>query len=427
MYVTQFELADLRCFRGVHRVSLDRGDGSYAGWTVFAGRNGTGKSTLLQALALAVLGPQVAVQFGVHDSAWAGSESARVSCELSDAKPRNPQADLAFHWGPPGVLEWQVVADTPWFESSPSPPWRDGTKPGWFLAGFGPLRRLGGESTDLERFRKNPRLDAVLGLFFPDATLSDSVDWLKDIQMRALEQREGAMQLRDDVLAILNDDLLLGRDAGFVEKIDADGLWIRRDGISMVIDRVSDGYQIVVATVLELVRHLHRCYGELALARDDGHIVCPHPGVVLIDEIDAHMHVSWQQKIGFWLTSRFPNLQFLVTSHSPFVCQAASPRGILRLPAPGEDRKIEHVSDELFKSIVNGSIDDSVMSELFGLEHAHSDRAEAIRQRLAAVEARVLRGVASPEEFSAYEALRAQLPSGLGESARQRLRALREG
>ena len=52
MYVTQFELADLRCFRGVHRVSLDRGDGSYAGWTVFAGRNGTGKSTLLHLLGI---------------------------------------------------------------------------------------------------------------------------------------------------------------------------------------------------------------------------------------------------------------------------------------------------------------------------------------------------------------------------------------
>jgi predicted ATP-binding protein involved in virulence len=45
------------------------------------------------------------------------------------------------------------------------------------------------------------------------------------------------------------------------------------------------------------------------------------------------MHVEWQQKIGFWLTSHFPNIQFLTTSHSPFICQAAGPRGVIRLPA----------------------------------------------------------------------------------------------
>lgn len=44
-------------------------------------------------------------------------------------------------------------------------------------------------------------------------------------------------------------------------------------------------------------------------------------GVVLIDELDAHLHPKWQRQIGQWLRLKFPNLQFIVATHSPFVAQ----------------------------------------------------------------------------------------------------------
>ncbi len=57
MYISEIEITNLRSFRGTHKISLDRGDGTYAGWTIFAGRNGSGKSTLLKAIAAVVAGP----------------------------------------------------------------------------------------------------------------------------------------------------------------------------------------------------------------------------------------------------------------------------------------------------------------------------------------------------------------------------------
>ncbi len=59
------------------------------------------------------------------------------------------------------------------------------------------------------------------------------------------------------------------------------------------------------------------------------------PGVVLIDEIDAHLHPSWQVDVGFWFTRYFPQLQFIVTTHSPLVCRAAEKGSIWRLAKPG--------------------------------------------------------------------------------------------
>src|SRR5436309_3243341 len=44
-------------------------------------------------------------------------------------------------------------------------------------------------------------------------------------------------------------------------------------------------------------------------------------GVVLIDELDTHLHPTWQREIGFWLREKFPNIQFIVGTHSPFLAQ----------------------------------------------------------------------------------------------------------
>lgn len=58
------------------------------------------------------------------------------------------------------------------------------------------------------------------------------------------------------------------------------------------------------------------------------------PGVVAVDEIDAHLHPGWQQLIGDWFVNRSPNMQSLVTTHSPIICRAAGVSRCCRRPAP---------------------------------------------------------------------------------------------
>ncbi len=132
--------------------------------------------------------------------------------------------------------------------------------------------------------------------------------------------------------------------------------------------------------------------------------------MVLIDEIDVHLHVSWQQQVGFWLKSRFPKIQFIVTTHSPFICQAADPNGLIRLPGPGDQGRPEHVSQDVYNTVVNGGADEAVLSELFGLDRPHSKKAEQLRERVAELEARDLDGGISEAELAELESLRQQLP-----------------
>lgn len=432
MYIAEIEVTDLRSFAGTQRISLQRDDGSYAGWTVFAGRNGAGKSTLLKAVAAAVVGPKTARSLGVDSDAWVRQGSSQACISIKPV-PDEGHDHFGRQMLLPG-LSWQCDdaackyvlegfddRDEGTIVFRPGP-WSDMPK-GWFIAGYGPYRRLGPVTAEIVRVSKNRTASRLLNLFSESATLSEAVDWLKGVQFRALEEKDGAKELRDDVLRLINDGLL--PDGSKAERVDSDGLWIQRDGICLPLEQMSDGYRTVTAMIVDIARRLHEAYGSLEMQQaDDGTPFCPLPGVVLIDEVDAHMHVQWQQKIGFWLTKHFPAIQFLVTTHSPFICQAASSKGIIRLPAPGEDRTMEHVDERLFNAIVNGGADDAVMSQLFGLEHAHSPQAEKLRERLAELELKILLGKATPEESQEYQSLRAKMPDDLGEEADRKLRAL---
>jgi energy-coupling factor transporter ATP-binding protein EcfA2 len=436
MYIAEIELSNLRCFSGKQKISLARDDGSFAGWTVFAGRNGSGKSTLLKAIAAAVAGPLAvrSLTGSVPDWVRQGTKLARFAVTLQVGRVDDPWINDI----PPTLklgLQWerqkQGPAFSPWLSKDKLTrrradlgPWSD--KPlGWFIAAYGPYRRLGPATSEVVKVSNDPKLARLINLFSESATLSDAVDWLKEQHLRALEKKPGAKNLRDAVLHLLNSGLL--PEGSAVQRVDSEGLWIKRDRVTVPLKEVSDGYRTVTALVVDLIRRLYLTYGAIPLQEGKDGFYCPLPGVVLIDEIDAHMHVAWQQKIGGWLTRHFPRIQFLTTTHSPFICQAASSRGIIRLPAPGEKRVISHLAPAMLRAVVNGGADDAVMSELFGLEHAHSPRAEELRQRVAGLELKMLTNKAGKKEAHEYEVLRAQLPGDLGELADRKLRIVRGG
>lgn len=82
-------------------------------------------------------------------------------------------------------------------------------------------------------------------------------------------------------------------------------------------EQLSDGYKIVLVLALNLVSRILEANGELPDATPES--LLSSDGIVLIDEIDLHLHPSWQQRIVGDLTRTFPNIQFIVTTHSPQV------------------------------------------------------------------------------------------------------------
>ncbi|MEC4017800.1 AAA family ATPase [Streptomyces sp. H27-D2] len=251
-------------------------------------------------------------------------------------------------------------------------------------------------------------------MFHEDTSLAEGVSWLVDLHLRRLERRPGAASLLRTVTTLLSDGLL--PDDYQVRRVDSDGLWVAKKGLkrSYPLREMSDGYRTVAALVLDMTRQIQAAYGSLhVVSTDDGGVAIGAPGVVLIDELDAHLHVTWQRHIGGWMRRHFPNIQFIVSSHSPYICQAADPGGLIRLPGPDERRPPEVVDEKLYQRIVYGSGDDAVLSALFGLESPYSDRAEHKRQRLVALERKVYAGTADAEEVTEYSKLSGLLASSL--------------
>jgi hypothetical protein len=153
------------------------------------------------------------------------------------------------------------------------------------------------------------------------------------------------------------------------------------NGHIVSLDQLGDGYRSALSITLELVRQMFALYGlplMVGAMMDKGGIINA-PGVVMIDEIDAHLHPSWQRDIGCWLTKHFPNVQFIVTTHSPLLCRAiVSDSGYLqgsvwRLPTPGSDEKFRRIEGEELDALAYGDVLDAFGTELFGTHVTRSD------------------------------------------------------
>ena len=105
-------------------------------------------------------------------------------------------------------------------------------------------------------------------------------------------------------------------------------------------------------------------------------------GVVLIDELDLHLHPNWQRRIVGDLTSLFPELQFVATTHSPFIVQSLEGQGLVNLSdkgvleEPKEHRSVEEIAEETM------GVDKPQRSLLFQKKEAAAHRYYELLDRL---------------------------------------------
>jgi hypothetical protein len=187
-------------------------------------------------------------------------------------------------------------------------------------------------------------------------------------------------------------------------------LFVDGNGMQVRLEDLSDGYRSILSMTFELIRQLALAYGPERVfdPQDPTRVACP--GVVLIDEIDIHLHPTWQRQIGLFLRQHFPKIQFIVTTHSPLICQAADAGTVFRLPRPGESGG-GMVRGSQLRRLLYGDVLDAYGTEVFGRDIGRSDTAKEGRRRLAQLNVKEIREGLTDAERREQERLRGQMPT----------------
>ena len=396
MYVKEIHLENLKSFKEL-RFDFERPDGSFPGWTVFVGGNSSGKSTLLKSIALTLMGPDPGKQLMGQAQGWI-QEGLRKAAATAVVQPDSAVDSFKPGGRPPGpfpaAVRWQFENKddlVPEFRRAPLPkskrtdsaergPWNPNAS-GWFSAGYGPMRRLTGSSTDSVRLSMGRGIEPrFVTLFREDAALSESEGWLKMIYSRSVDphgpqsSRAAQAVLLEGVRSLLSDGLL--PHGMKLSTITVDHVFVKdQSGLELPMRDISDGCRSIFATVLDLVHGMFEVYGADGLfGRDaEDHPVVSKPGVAIIDEIEAHLHPQWQKDIPYWLKQHFPQVQFLVSTHSPLVAQAADEGGLFVLPLQNESsRQPRKLSGREFENIRWGRAEKTLLGSAFGLKSTRS-------------------------------------------------------
>ncbi|MEP7122687.1 MAG: tetratricopeptide repeat protein [Byssovorax sp.] len=423
--------------RSIDTVTWGSAAASRCGWHVVLGENGAGKSSFLRAVALALVGPSEAGRLSEDLARWIRKDAptadvsiilegqssqtiaSRGSNDLSltdivedyrlklDVKVAQPELS-----GLVSVVESGAAAREDW------------NRDGFFSASYGPFRRFADGDAEYERLLSGqPRRARHISLFDSGIALTESLAFLRDLHHKKLERKGKEGKFLDSFTAIANDPgppFFLPHGMQLAE-ISSSGVTMKDgNGFDIPIEDLSDGYRAVLSLTFDLIRHMANAFGYDRLFDPSNPTVILPGGIVLIDEIDAHLHPTWQRQIGLWFKRHFPNVQFIVTTHSPLVCQTAD--SIFVLPAPGSDEEPRMLEQEELDRIRYGNVLDAYGTGAFGVGVTRSEKSKEMRKRLVALNRKEADIGLSPEEQEEQQQLRAVMPSAvsaLGSDSRE--------
>jgi predicted ATPase len=415
MYIKSVEIEQIR---SIQKFKMDFKNP--AGWHVLIGDNGAGKSSIIRSIALALVGPDEALGLRADWRDWLNriAEEGKICLSLESS-----QVDK--HTGRSAKLKNQYISNIISFkrnnglvtfssnknskDSGVNPAkynWGDGR--GWFSVAYGPYRRFEGGNQDWTKvFYSQPKLGAHLSAFGEDVALTEAVEWLVKLNYQRLELKETA-NIIDDIKKLVNSPDFLPHKVE-IDSISSEGVMFKDGNGSLIhVNQLSDGYRSMLSLTFELIRQLERVYGANDVFRNirQNKMYIDLPGVVLIDEIDAHLHPTWQTRIGQWFVKYFPNIQFIVSTHSPLICRACEKGTIWRLAAPGSNIDSMQVNGDDRNKLIFGNVLDAYGTDIFGSDVTINVESISKKEELVQLSNRKIAGKLSAKEENKLQELR---------------------
>jgi len=368
IYFLSLTLENVRCFGENQKLDLSDGNGKPAQWTVMLGDNGTGKTTLLQT----ILRSYLAVDYFLDEDEKRVQKfssprevfSLRRNASHSMSIKAKYAHGFSFSSGTESLEVSRIEQEFNDFMESKS--WDDkqlsNKTRSTAIFGYDANRSIKSDKTSLE-------IECIHynNAFSDKSELINAEEWLLQTDYIAkipseiqAHYQERFKTIKKVLVNLLPDVKAIGISVPTEEHpnpkvgFETDNGWLQLSQLSL-------GYQTMTAWMVDLAARMFAAY--------------PHspnpiaePAVVLIDEIDLHLHPKWQRSIMSYLSERFINTQFIVTAHSPLIVQAAEQANIVVLKREGDSVTIHQQE----KDVQGWRIDQLLTSDLFDLGSARS-------------------------------------------------------
>lgn len=400
-----FPLTELQVenFRGVTHATLHP---LHPRLNIFYGRNASGKTTLLDALRIGLRKlvnklppnfredensgelPQLAGRDRRKDAATS-KQAPQVRITLSGGRHREEPVTWVVERNYARGAEAndrETAAVAEYFEALAARLGHgdlDAPLPVFAFYGAGRLPSTKAETAVIPRGEARTRADGLRHALdqatrFEQGTVWFTQEWVAELSSRVGDARHETPTLRA-LRQALNATLLTPEGIGIknphlMTKTQVLAVDFARPGqndLELELGQLSDGFRTLFALVTDLLRRIVECNPAREGETDPATRWRNTPAVVLIDEIDAHLHPSWQKTVLAGLLAAFPRAQFFVTTHSPLVLGAE--RDLIRWRL--EDGLVTRVDVPLY-----GKTSDVILRDAQGTEPRRSEVQDKIKE-----------------------------------------------
>src|SRR5215213_3002591 len=346
------------------------------GWNILFGDNGVGKSNFLKAIAVGLCGEGAKAYADrlIKTKTASGTDNVSGTITIEAVTDTNGEKKdktfkiKLFRSDIGGVI-------------SAHPP-RPLESEGWLALGFPPMRIISWrrEENDKSSATDRPVPSDLLPLIAgeSDPRLDNLKTWLIELDNQINRDfTKGvvdppSLKLRRDffhVIGALTPNVEI--DFGSV-KDNGKTVFVKTADGEVPIEAVSQGTSSLMGWVGVLLRRLYDLYGKTEKPREQH-------ALVLIDEIDAHMHPEWQRQLIPKIRELFPNLQVIASTHSPLLVPSLKPDEIVRLRRePGVPGIVVEVPQYDFQHYRTNQV---LTSPLFGVESSLSPAMAKLTRR----------------------------------------------
>lgn len=351
VYFKEIEITDVKCFKGTHKISFAKPNGQLQQWNVILGNNNTGKTTILKVLASLYPIINMSDKLGLY----------LIPSGDIDNDLKNSYSIKSLFGGQSWRFQAEKTKDGDFISSSKTAFTEKDNLVSFdkfsnlLISGFGISRKISQTNFSGEKDKNNLR-----GIFQDDIRYTNPEEWLFQLDLVASKGDKHSKKLFNEVKEILTSDLL--PDVHDIELISEtkentvqNYALFHTDYEKVRLRELGYGYQSTMIWVVDLAKKMFEHFHKLKKPLH-GAAIC------LVDEIDLHLHPDWQRKIIKYLSGVFPNVQFIVTAHSPLIVQSAEDVNLIILE---KDKENTHIRQEF--GTFQGWTVEEILQDLMGL------------------------------------------------------------